>query len=118
MERNQYRPVIDRFASLQEYIRSYTKNPETKRANLFISMIVKMSNAHFHRSGTELKTKKLRLELEQTPIKYGQNLAVEIVPYPILWKEILAMLENKFRAKGTSKSSKRIPSNTGGAEGE
>lgn len=118
LERNQYWPVIDRIASLQEYIRSYTKNPETKRANLFISMIVKMSNAHFHRSGTELKTKKLRLELEQTPIKYGQNLAVEIVPYPILWKEILAMLENKFRAKGTSKSSKRIPSNTGGAEGE
>ncbi len=104
MHREQFDPIIDRIESLQAYVRSYTRNPETKRANLFIRMIIKMEAAHFHRSGTELRTQKLLKKLEETPLKLGQNLAVEIIPYPILWEEILFMLKDRFKPKKTRKA--------------
>ena len=65
-----------------------------------------MEQAQFHRSGTETKTKRLRQQLEQTPLCYGQNLAVEIIPYPVLWEEVLSMLENKFRATTVRRKAK------------
>ena len=99
MQREQYGHIIDRVDSLREYARVYTKNPETKRANIFISMILKMESAHFHRIRTETKTEKLFERLQNTPLKIGQNLTVEIIPYDILWKEMLSMLANKFRGK-------------------
>ena len=104
MQRQQFSPIIDRIESLQAYVRSYTRNPETKRANLFIRMIVKMETAHFHRSGTELRTKKLLSKLDDTPLSLGQNLAIEIIPYPVLWEEILSMLKDGFKPKSTRKT--------------
>lgn len=62
LQREQFGNIIDRTDSLREYARKYTRNPETKRANIFIKMILKMEKAQFHRSGTETKPKKL-LEL-------------------------------------------------------
>ncbi len=97
MQREQYGQIIDRIEALETYARTYTRNPETVRANIFIKMIIKMSAASFHRSGTERKTQKLLEKLKNTPIKVGQNLAVEIIPFEVLWEEILSMLENKFR---------------------
>lgn len=99
LQREQFGHIIDRTDSLREYARKYTRNPETKRANIFIKMILKMEKAQFHRSGTETKTKKLLEQLCATPLHLGQNLAIEIIPYEILWQEILSLLENKFRAK-------------------
>lgn len=106
MQKEKYGHIIDHIESLREYARRYTRNPETKRANIFINMIVKMNNAKFHRSHTELKTQKLFDKLKATPLKLGQNLAVEIIPYPVLWEEILNTLENKFRAVTIRKTSK------------
>ncbi len=57
MQKEKYGYIIDHVESLREYARRYTRNPETKRANIFINMIVKMNNAKFHRSHTELKLK-------------------------------------------------------------
>ncbi len=114
LQREQFGNIIDRVDSLREYIRAYTRKPETKRANLFIRMILKMESAQFHRAGTELKTEKLREQLDATPLHFGQNLAVEIIPFTVLWQEILQMLANKFRgttvrrsrpSKGTSSKS-------------
>lgn len=98
MQREQYGHIIDRIDSLKEYARKYTRKPETKRANIFITMIIRMERAQFHRAGTETKTAKLVEKLEDTPLKIGQNLAIEVIPYEVLWREILSMLENKFRA--------------------
>ncbi|MEL6637378.1 MAG: hypothetical protein AAFW73_05720 [Bacteroidota bacterium] len=97
MQREQYGQIIDRIDALETYARTYTRNPETVRANIFIKMIIKMSAASFHRSGTERKTQKLLEKLQNTSLKIGQNLSIEIIPYEVLWEEILSMLENKFR---------------------
>ena len=97
MQREQYGQIIDRIDALETYARTYTRNPETVRANIFIKMIIKMSAASLHRSGTERKTQKLLEKQQNTSLKIGQNLSIEIIPYEVLWEEILSMLENKFR---------------------
>lgn len=107
MERGQFGRVIDRTESLREYARKYTRNPETKRANLFIQMILRMEGAQFHRARTETKTNRLRQQLDKTPLCYGQNLAVEIIPYPVLWEEILSMLRDQPRARTVRKTPAR-----------
>ena len=109
MHRGEYGKIIDRVESLREYARNYTRNPETKRANLFINMILKMEAASFHRAGTERRTKGLLKKLHATPLSLAQNLSIEIIPYPVLWTEILEMLENKFRALKLNKKGSEHP---------
>ena len=104
MQREQFGKVIDRVESISVYARTYTKTPETTRANIFINMIVKMEAAQFHRSATELKTKGLYRKLRETPVKFGQNLSIEIIPYPVLWDEVLSMLRDERRARTVRRS--------------
>ena len=97
MQRGRYIPIIDKIDSLRSYTNKYVRNPETKRANIFIHLILKMEAASFIRTATERKTKNLLERLNALSLKMGQNLAIEIIPYEILWQEILAMLDDKFR---------------------
>lgn len=97
MQRERYFPIIDKIDSLRSYTNIHIKNPETKRANIFINMILKMEAASFIRIATERKTKNLLERLKALSLKMGQNLAIEIIPYEVLWEEILAMLDDKFR---------------------
>ena len=106
MQRGHFGRIIDRVESLNAYARKYTLHPEIARANIFINMIVKMSSTKFHLEATKRKTKKLLERLNQTPIKLGQNLTVEIVPFSFLWDEILYMLEHKFRATTVKRATK------------
>ncbi|MEL6866325.1 MAG: hypothetical protein AAFP19_17995 [Bacteroidota bacterium] len=103
MQRGQYGFIIDRIESLREYARKYMRNTETKRANIFINMILRMEAAQFHRFRTEGKTRKLLEKLLETPLHLGQNLAIEMIPYELLWEEMLEMLDNKFRGATISK---------------
>ncbi len=109
MTRGQFVKIIDRIDSLREYVRVYTWNEETKRANIFIKMILKMESARFHRKGTETKTKSLLQNLKNTPLRAGQNLAVEVMPYEVLWEEMLAILDNRYRKSVERKISSKAP---------
>ena len=97
IQRNQFGHIIDRIESLREYARKYTKNAETKRANIFINMILKMEAASFHRLGAERKTRKLKEKLKNTPLRLGQNLAIEIIPFEVLCEDLIDMLDDKFK---------------------
>ncbi|MEM1321292.1 MAG: hypothetical protein AAGG75_13640 [Bacteroidota bacterium] len=97
IQREQFGRIIDRIDALRAYAHQHTRSPETARAYLFIQMIIKMEAASFHRAATERKTKKLLDKLQNTPLRIGQNIAVEMVPFDFLWQEILALLANKFR---------------------
>ncbi|MEO1438285.1 MAG: hypothetical protein AAFV80_22275, partial [Bacteroidota bacterium] len=98
MQRGHFGRIIDKIEAIQAYARKHTRQPETARAHCFIQMIVKMEAASFHRASTERKTQKYWQQLEATPIRFGQSLAVEMVPYAALWAIILDMLDHKFRA--------------------
>ena len=108
LQREQYGQIIDRIEALRTYVRTHTKNPETVRANIFLNMIIQMEAASFHQAATERKTQKLFAQLQKVPIRLGQNLAVEIIPYEILWEEMLNFLENKFRALKVRKVIRRF----------
>ena len=95
MQREQYGQIIDRIEALETYSRTYTRNPETKRANLFIKMILQMNKASFRPVATERKTRATLEKLQNTPLGLGQNLAIEMVPYEVLWEEVMGMLKRK-----------------------
>jgi len=95
VQREQYGALIDRMEALEAYARAYTRNPETKRANLFIKMILQMNKASFHPVATERKTRATLEKLKNTPLGLGQNLAIEIIPYEVLWEEVLNLLKRK-----------------------
>ncbi|MEO1518240.1 MAG: hypothetical protein AAFV95_24685 [Bacteroidota bacterium] len=97
MSRGQYGRIIDRVEALGAYARKYLKRPETIRAYLFIKMIIQMNSAKFHRTATERKTQRLHEQLSNAPLSVGKSITVEMVPYEVLWQEILCMLDNKFR---------------------
>ena len=97
LQRGQFGRIIDQVESLGAYARTYTRNPETVRANIFINMIITMEAASFHLAATERKTKRSLKRLEKTPLKLGQNIGVELIPFSVLWEEVLAMLDYKFR---------------------
>lgn len=97
MQRNQLGKIIDRIDSLKEYVRVYMRNPETMRAKAFIDMIIKMEQSYFVKTAAIHKTEKLREKLNQTPIKLRQNLSIEIIPFAVLWEEMLDMLDDNYR---------------------
>lgn len=103
LQRKQLGKIIDRVDSLKEYVRVYMRNPETMRAKTFIDMIIKMEKSYFVKTAVIHKTKNLREKLKQTPIKLRQNLSIEIIPFEVLWEEILMMLDDKFRSSLRSK---------------
>ena len=106
MQREEFGKIIDRVESLEKYVQKYTKAKSLQRANTFIRMIITMERASFHRARTEQKTKQLYQKLQKMPLKLDQNLAIEVIPYNVLWNEMLDLLENKFR--GTTVRKKRI----------
>lgn len=104
MQRGQFGRIIDRIDALQTYTRKHTRKVETLRAYIFINMIVVMGKASFHRAATERKTQKLFEKLKNTPLRMGQNIEVEILPFEKLWNNILELLVNKFRAQKLNKN--------------
>lgn len=107
MRRGQFIKIIDRVNALREYARLYTRNEETKRANIFMKMILKMEQSQFNYIRTQQQTVSLLEKLQLSPIRTGQNIAAEMIPYEVLWKEMMYILNNKFRETTT-----KVKSNT------
>ncbi len=103
MERNQLGRIIDRIDSLKAYVHLYMRNPETRRAKTFIDMVIKMEQASFILTAVETKTQELKDKLLKTPMKLGQNLSIEIIPFEILWEEMFAMLNDRNKPKTRKK---------------
>ncbi len=97
LERKQFAQIIDRIDAIKSYKNTHINQPDLLRTNIFINMLLKMEAASFHRAATERKTKKLFEKLQATPLRLGKSPGIEIIPYEILWQDILALLENKHR---------------------
>lgn len=103
LQREQYGRILTRIEALRAYNEKYIKKIITFRAYTFIQMIIAMGESSFHKVATERNTKYLLKKLEKTPIRMGQSIAVEFIPFEFLWNEILILLDNKFRAKKLNK---------------
>ena len=88
--------VIDRVEALRTYVYTHLRKDESFRSNCFIKMLLKMTEANFHKNGTIRKTEGLRKRLEEASIgTKGYSNYVEIIPYEKLWEISLGFLSNR-----------------------
>lgn len=98
LQKRRFEAVIERVEALNQYCYRYLRKNDTFRSNCFIKMLLTLSRANFHRQGVIRKTEKYLLKLKETPynLPHNQTSGIEIIPYEVLWKYVLASLENKF----------------------
>jgi len=93
MAEGRFEQLTDRAEALERYRKRHLDHEDTKRSNLFFSMLLALPAAGWKREKVEHATTGLLAELKQTPLeKANQNHEVEIVPYEALWSMALEML--------------------------
>ena len=108
LEERKYGRIIDKLEALELYVHRYLNKPETKRAKYFIKMLLKLPTVDFHKAAAIRKTDSLAKRLRALPIYVNQNLDIEIVPYEVLWDEVLTMLEDKFQRRSMVRRPARV----------
>jgi len=97
LQRKKRDAIVERIDALKQYSYRYLIKDETLRSNCFIKMLAKMVKASFHKNATIRTTKRLYERLAKTPsASKGQSQYVEIIPYEVLWDDIiLGILVNR-----------------------
>ncbi|MEM8529037.1 MAG: hypothetical protein AAGG68_30680 [Bacteroidota bacterium] len=97
LQQEKYEEITTRLEALKKYGGKYIKAQDRPRVTCFINMLARISMSRFHKEATSRNTKKFRERLRQFPIeKYGQNYAIEIIPYEYLWEMIMEGLDNQM----------------------
>ena len=91
----EYDKVLDKLAALKQYNFRYLKRPEYIRSSTFIKMLLKIPEGNYDPSVFQKKTQSLLKILEDNPIDYSeQSMNIEILPYEVLWNELLHALKS------------------------
>ncbi|MEL6942737.1 MAG: hypothetical protein AAFO82_08720 [Bacteroidota bacterium] len=97
IEQKEYEKTIGRLKALKKYGGKYIKAKDRPRVTCFINMLGKIPMSRFHREATARNAKTFTDRLQEFSIQeYGQNYAIEIIPYEELWKMVLSCLDNKM----------------------
>lgn len=109
LTQKKYHKLIDRAEALAKYQSRYLQQDEWFRSQCFLKMLMQLPANNFHRQAVERKTEDWlsRLDKRGTQKKTGLS-PCEIIPYDILWKWILASLDNQFHGKQKSNARKRL----------
>ncbi|MEM1319450.1 MAG: hypothetical protein AAGG75_04295 [Bacteroidota bacterium] len=86
---------IDRVEAVQAYSYRYLGGAETKRARWFIRILCSLPKANFHPVALARVAQRQIANLEKHPIRLGDNLAVEVVPFGRLLEMIMQQLKTK-----------------------
>ena len=86
---------IDRIEAIESYLYRYIKGNGTKRAKWFIRILCMMPRADFHPAALARIAKRQITNLQKTPLRMGDNLAIEIIPFENLLEMILVQLQRK-----------------------
>lgn len=88
--------LIDRSDAIKKYTSQYLKKEETKRCKIFIKMLLKISESNFHPVALQRKAKPYYDKLLASPFhKTRQMPEYEIVPYELLWGEVIGILRGQ-----------------------
>ena len=60
-------------------------------------MLLQVPMGRFNKDTVLYRTKKMSKELKAIPHNQGQNFELEIIPYELLWDEVLALLNKRNR---------------------
>lgn len=94
IQNNKLENITKRIDSLNQYCYRYLRNDETLRSNCFIKMLIKVPEAAYHSIRVQRYTEKYYKRLNDTSIEFSeQSGEVEIIPYEILWKLVLELLQ-------------------------
>ncbi|MEN0045476.1 MAG: hypothetical protein AAF806_00310 [Bacteroidota bacterium] len=97
IQQKDYEQIVSRLDALRKYGGKYIKEKERPRLICFIHMLGRIPMSRFHREATIRNAKKFRDRLADYPIReYGQNFAIEIIPYEELWEMVVNSLDNKM----------------------
>jgi len=93
-----YDQALDKFTALKQYSFRYLKKPEYIRQRNFIKMMLKIPAGNYQASLIRKKTQKYYEVLLANPMDFSeQAMNVEVIPYEILWEEILDIFTKKGR---------------------
>ena len=96
LRRKKYGKIIIEMDALRQYNNRYLRKPETRRAYYFIKMLLQITLNDFHKEAVIRKTATDFDRLKSHPMHLNQNFEVELVPFDILWEEVLHLLDAKF----------------------
>ena len=100
VQQKKYDDAIDRVDALKKYLVRYIKRKKDLRSNIFIKMLIKITDANFHSIRAKKHAQPLLKQLKAESIdKANQDYDIEIIPYEHLWAMAMASLEE--RKKGT-----------------
>ncbi|MEM8909901.1 MAG: hypothetical protein AAGD05_18780, partial [Bacteroidota bacterium] len=85
--------IIDQREAIEKYIERYLRH--NKRARIFLKMLLQIPIGHFNKTTILYRTKKMWKELQTNPYSPGQNFELEIIPYEVLWEEVLSLLDKQ-----------------------
>ncbi len=94
LNKQEYGKIIDRMPSIEQYLYRHLMVQPLIRSRLFVKMLMSLEKGHFRRKAVEEKSRDLLEELRSYPIDQSvQDFELEVVPYEVLWGEVLGRLE-------------------------
>ena len=87
--------LVEHIGEIEKYSRSYPKKDIHFRSECFISLLAKMRDENFRFYQTRKSLEKMFDEMCSMPMGYqGGALALEVLPYEVLWSMVLEKLKN------------------------
>ena len=84
--------VIEKIDSLVNYKTNYLNSDATKRAKVFVKMLIELKRGNFNRINVENRTKDLYTKLINQEFEIPLNLIIEIIPFDQIWNQVLSLL--------------------------
>lgn len=105
LQEGQYGPLLDELELVDQYCYRYLRGEHTQRSFYFVKMLLQIPAGHFDKEVVIQKSEKYYEKLLGLPIQVAEQMhEIEIVPYEVLWKYALGLLEVKPKARRGTKS--------------
>jgi hypothetical protein len=94
--------VYEKMDAVEQYARRHLYRKESLRSFYFIKALLELPKGGFHRVAVERKAAKYLDKMFAYPLEDAgsSNFVTEIIPYEVLWAQILNHLPGKFYKKG------------------
>lgn len=93
--------VYEKMEAVEQYARRHLYNKGSLRSFYFTKALLELSRGGFHRIAVERKAAKYLDKMHTHPLEDvgSSNFVSEIIPYEVLWAQILAHLPGKIQKK-------------------
>lgn len=101
-----YDALIDKTESLKAYSHRYLRKKQMFRTRWFVKMLLLIPLNYFNKTAIKRKAIPLHEKMSSMPVSERFIISnMEIVPYELLWKMVLGILDNSFTKRRNKKGS-------------